>query len=73
MAKRPRDSNQLATLITQIASGEANDTISPAKKRKPKGRIGGLKGGKSRAAILTPEQRHDIAKLAARARWKKKD
>ncbi|WP_297794699.1 hypothetical protein [Mycobacterium sp.] len=34
------------------------------------GRKGGLKGGKARAAKLTPEQRTEIAKKAAAARWK---
>jgi hypothetical protein len=34
------------------------------------GRRGGLKGGKARAAKLTAEQRSDIAKKAADARWK---
>lgn len=34
------------------------------------GRLGGLKGGKSRASKLTPEQRKEIAKKAASARWK---
>ena len=33
------------------------------------GRLGGLKGGKARAAKLTEEQRRAIAKKAARARW----
>lgn len=36
------------------------------------GRKGGLKGGKARAATLTPEQRKEIAQRAARARWAKK-
>lgn len=35
------------------------------------GRLGGLKGGAARAAALTPEQRSEIAKRAAQARWKK--
>lgn len=35
------------------------------------GRLGGLKGGKARAAKLTPEQRSEIAKKAASARWSK--
>ena len=35
------------------------------------GRLGGLKGGKARAASLTKKQRSDIAKKAAAARWKK--
>lgn len=34
------------------------------------GRKGGLKGGKARAAKLTPGQRSEIAKKAAAARWK---
>jgi hypothetical protein len=33
------------------------------------GRRGGLKGGKARAAKLTKEQRSEIAKKAAAARW----
>lgn len=33
------------------------------------GRLGGLKGGKARAAKLTPEQRSEIARRAAKARW----
>lgn len=35
------------------------------------GRLGGLKGGKARAAALTPERRSEIASNAARARWAK--
>jgi len=34
------------------------------------GRLGGLKGGKARAARLSAEQRSQIAKKAAEARWK---
>jgi len=33
--------------------------------------LGGKKGGAARAAALTPEQRYEIAKTAAGARWKK--
>jgi hypothetical protein len=36
------------------------------------GKLGGSKGGKIRAANLTPEQRKEIAKKAARKRWEKK-
>jgi hypothetical protein len=35
------------------------------------GRLGGLKGGKARAEKLTKEQRSEIAKNAAKARWSK--
>jgi hypothetical protein len=33
------------------------------------GRLGGLKGGKARAAKLSPSKRKAIAKKAAQARW----
>ncbi len=33
------------------------------------GRLGGLVGGKARAEKLTAEQRKEIAKKAAEARW----
>jgi hypothetical protein len=36
------------------------------------GRLGGKKGGKARAEKLTPEQRSEIAKKAADARWRKR-
>ncbi len=73
MAKRPRDFNQMAKLVVDIASGEAEDAVS-AKMRAPgevRGRSGGLKGGKARAAALPPDKLADIARVAATARWKK--
>lgn len=73
MDKRPRDPNQLAKLIVDIATGEADDPVSTAKREPSKRRSGGLKGGAARAEQLTPEQRQEIARLAARARWKKQD
>jgi hypothetical protein len=33
------------------------------------GKIGGRRGGAARAAALSPQERHDIAVRAARARW----
>ncbi|MGI8961180.1 MAG: hypothetical protein ACR2IV_15720 [Bryobacteraceae bacterium] len=33
------------------------------------GRLGGPKGGKARAAALSPRKRKQIAKKAAQARW----
>ena len=38
----------------------------------PLGRMGGLKGGKARAAKLSPAKRKAIAKKAAQARWRNK-
>jgi hypothetical protein len=71
MAKRPRDLNQLAKIVVDIATDEATDQISHKKKAGSiKGRNGGLKGGKARAERLTPERRQDIAHIAAQTRWK---
>jgi hypothetical protein len=56
----------------QLATGQAHpedDGKNPA--AVALGRLGGKKGGKARAAKLTPEQRAEIAHLAATARWKK--
>ena len=36
------------------------------------GKLGASKGGKARAAKLSPEERKAIAKKAAKARWAKK-
>jgi hypothetical protein len=72
--KRPRDANQLAKLVVDIATGEADDT-PPDDGKDPAavalGRKGGLRGGKARAAKLTSEERSDAARRAARARWGK--
>lgn len=65
--RRPGDVVGAAVLIGKIATGEAEDT-----KRDPgteANRKGGLKGGKARAAKLTPAKRREIAKRAAKARW----
>lgn len=35
------------------------------------GRLGGLKGGKARALLLSREERRNIARQAAIARWEK--
>jgi len=71
MAKRPRDPNQLAKLIVDIATGQAEDPISNSKKQGDrKGRTGGLKGGKARALSLSKARRQEIARKAANLRWK---
>lgn len=66
--KRPRDTNQLAKLIADIATGEATDP-DPNEGKDPAAVALGRKGGKSRAASMTPERRAEIAKKAADARW----
>lgn len=37
------------------------------------GRLGGLKGGKARAKKLSPDMRKEIARKAAKSRWKKSE
>ena len=68
--KRPRDPNQLAKLITDIASGEGREPEETVfSKRASKA---GVKGGAARAKALTPAERSEIASAAAQARWKKR-
>lgn len=71
--KRPRDPNQLAKLIVDMATGEAPPEPKPEKDPAAValGRKGGLKGGKARAESMSPERRAEIAKKAAAKRWNK--
>lgn len=72
--KRPKDANQRAKFILDLATSEVREP-SPTYGKNPKavksGRVGGLKGGKARASKLTAARRKEIAKKAAEARWKK--
>lgn len=74
--KRPSDISQLAASIVADATSEEKPTPEPTSKKNPAavalGRLGGLKGGKARAAKLSPKKRKEIAKRAAKARWEKK-
>ena len=71
--KRPRDANQLAKSIVDLSTGQAEEE-DPNKGKDPAavalGRKGGLKGGKARAAKLSKKRRQEIARKAAKARWK---
>jgi len=66
------DLNQTAFRIVQQSTGQL--APSPAQAKNPAavalGRLGGLKGGKARAASLSSSQRKEIAKKAAMTRWK---
>lgn len=66
------DLNQLAKQIVDQATDEAPPVESKPEKNKAAqelGRLGGLKGGAARAKKLTAEERSEIAKKAAKARW----
>lgn len=71
-SKKKKDVNELAKSILDQVTGEqpkepADEGKNPA--AVALGRLGGLKGGKARAAKLTKEQRSEIAKKAAQKRW----
>jgi hypothetical protein len=67
--KRPRDPAQLAKLVVDIATSQVSD--KPETGFMTRARAGGNKGGPARARSLSPEQRSEIAREAALARWKK--
>jgi len=70
--KRPRDPNQLAKLVVDLATGEASESpVKPATPAIEARRKGGLKGGNARAKALSASKRKKIAKAAARSRWSK--
>ncbi len=77
--KQPSDINLLAAQIVEAATGQAEQepTTTTQQEKNPVavvlGRLGGLKGGKARAAKLTPKNRSQIAKKAAKARWGKSE
>ena len=66
--KRPADVIGNAVMIGRIATGEIDDK-TPNDGKDPAAKAMGAKGGKARAAKLTPKQRSDIAKKAAQKRW----
>lgn len=68
--KRKADVVGNAVLIARIATGEVDET--PAEPTPDYHRRGGEKGGAARAAKLTPDERSEIAKKAAAARWNQK-
>lgn len=66
---RPADTNQLAHMIVGIATGEVEDQAPPEPDAAHQ--AAGKAGGKARAKVLTDEQRAEIARKAAAARWDK--
>lgn len=71
--KRPRDPVQLGKLIGDILTGQVEDRPPTPEEqgKRPKAVVSGSKGGKRRAAKLAPDQRAEIARKAAAARWRK--
>lgn len=71
-SSKGRDPNSLAFNIVAEVTGDLPPSPQPEKNPAAValGRLGGLKGGKARAESLTPRKRSEIAKKAAKARWK---
>ena len=71
--KRPRDTNQLAKLMTDILTGQVEDRPpTPEEQGKdPAAAAMGRKGGAARAKSMTAERRAEIARKAAKSRWAK--
>jgi hypothetical protein len=69
----PEDANEIAFRVVQKATGAA--PLEEPNEKNPAavelGRRGGLRGGKARAARMTPEERSAAASKAAKARWSK--
>ena len=60
--KRPADVVGCAVTVAKIATGEIEEDL-------PKNRDIKVNGGKARADSMTLEERSELAKTAAKARW----
>jgi hypothetical protein len=65
--KRPADVIGAAAKIMRITTGEEEEELERAKSAAAEL---GARGGKARAAKMTPQRRAEIARKAARARWR---
>jgi hypothetical protein len=70
--KRPVDTNAAAVMVKKIATGEIEDALpSPESEGKnPAAVTLGRMGGAARAAALGKRKRAEIARNAAKSRWK---
>jgi hypothetical protein len=73
-SRMPRDTNLLAHKVLQIAIGEDVEPERPDDGKDPAavalGRKGGLVGGKARWKGVSKKKRAELARKAAKARWK---
>jgi hypothetical protein len=67
--KRPADVIGNAVHVMRVLTGEIEETI-PDDGKDPAAKALGKKGGVARAKSITPERRAEIAKKAAKKRWK---
>ena len=73
--KRPADVIGNAVRVMKIATGEIEEELATpeAEGKDPNAAALGRKGGKARAAAMTPERRAEIARKAAARRWRKRE
>ena len=70
--KRPRDFSQAAKFVVDVATGQAEDRAPTDAERgkNPAAAALGRKGGQARAHAMTAKRRTEIARKAAKTRWK---
>jgi hypothetical protein len=66
--KRPADVIGAAVKVMRIATGEDEEELDRVKSAAAEL---GSRGGKARAAMMTPTRRAEIARKAAASRWKR--
>ena len=66
---RPADTHAAAVMVARIATGEIEDKVTDDGKNAAAVALGRM-GGKARAAALGKRKRAEIAKKAAKARWR---
>ena len=74
MAKKKKPGSDVHVTAVEILNAVTSEPVkNPLPPKNPAavalGRLGGLKGGKARAAKLSAKKRSEIAKKAAKARW----
>ena len=67
--KRPADVIGNAVKVMRIATGEEEEVLETDRAKSAAAELG-ARGGKARAAKMTPARRTEIARKAARTRWK---
>ena len=68
--KRPGDVVGAAIKVARIATGELVDEVETDTGKNKAAVELGRKGGQSRAKVLSQEQRQEVARKAAHARWR---
>ena len=68
--KRPADVNARAVMIGKIATGELADVTTDEGKNAAAVALG-KRGGEARAKSISSKRRAEIAKRAAKARWRR--